>query len=365
MPPLLNNEELSNFEDTDFYELVNTKGKEEERTESSQDDMVRKLETVEGIGPSTAKGLYERGMCYELLSTTPIRELVDVYGISSTSARKFQNSIIRQQGGYFTSAYKLHQKQMKAESFTFGIDGLDSLLRVNELNNLGIITGNTYEYFGKFRTGKSQICHQLCVTIQLPSQHGGLGKKAIYVDTEGTFSASRIVNIASRFQRENDWEVPTEKILENIMYARASNSDQQRAIVYELLNFLGKHPGEYGLLIIDSISAHFRSEYIGRGNLAERQQVLNQHLSILDRIAESFNLAIIVTNQVQSNPNQFFGDPTSAIGGNIIGHWAGTRLYLKKSKGNTRIMQIIDSVVLGQSESVYAITEEGIVGVDN
>ncbi|MCE7734349.1 MAG: DNA repair and recombination protein RadA [Candidatus Heimdallarchaeota archaeon] len=363
MSPSINEVDLSNAEDISFDGLLIGNGKKKELPDHQRDKLVEKLETIDGIGPTTAKTMYERGMSYELLHTTPIRELVDVYGIPTTSATKYQDSIILREGGYFTSAFNLHQKQKITESFTYGVESIDELLRINEINNLGIIAGNTYEYFGKFRTGKSQICHQLCVTIQLPVHLGGIAKKAIYIDTEGTFSPSRIVNIVSRFNRETDCNFQIEEVLKNIKYARAMNSDQQRAIVYELLKYLSKHPNEYGLLIIDSVTSHFRSEYLGRGTLAERQQTLNQHLSILNRIAESFNLAVIITNQVQSNPNQFFGDPISAVGGNIIGHWAGTRIYLKKSKGNARIMKIIDSVVLGQNETVFAITEEGIVGI--
>ncbi|MHA2278268.1 MAG: DNA repair and recombination protein RadA, partial [Candidatus Kariarchaeaceae archaeon] len=322
------------------------------------------LEMIGGIGASTAESLYQKGLSVELILSTPIRELVEIYGLSSSAATKYQSSIVQNNGGWFNTAYEVLKHQQNALSFTYGVQTLDELMQVNNLNNLGITTGDTYEYFGQFRTGKTQICHQLCVTVQLPPSLGGLGKKAIYIDTENTFSASKIINIANRFQRETNWELSINDILKNITYARVVNSDQQRAAVYELLNHLNRCDHEYGLLIIDSVISHFRSEFAGRGTLAERQQLLNNHLSVLDRIANSFNLAIVITNQVQSNPNQFFGDPTSATGGNIIGHWAKTRFYLRKSRDNKRIIKIYDSAVLGDDEAVFAITEEGIIGVD-
>ncbi len=322
------------------------------------------LEDIEGIGQATAKSLRDKGMSYQLLSSTPISELVDIYGISSQAAESYQKYILENDQGWFTTAYEILEIQKKLDSFTFGAECLDQLMEVEQLNNLGINCGYTYEFFGGFRTGKSQICHQLCVTVQLPIELGGIGKKAIYIDTEGTFSPTRIINMVRRIQREKGWDTTIEEVLKNIIYIKTNNSDTQRASVFHLLDFLGKHPNEFGLLVVDSVTANFRAEYIGRGTLAERQQILNGHLNILHRIADSFNLAIVVTNQIQSNPAQIFGDPTNAVGGNIMGHWAGTRCYLRKSKGEKRIIKIYDSSVLGEKEAVFAITQEGILSIE-
>jgi RecA/RadA recombinase len=49
--------------------------------------------------------------------------------------------------------------------------------------------------FGEFRTGKTQLCHTLCVTSQLPTSMGGGNGKAAYIDTEGTFRPERVVPI--------------------------------------------------------------------------------------------------------------------------------------------------------------------------
>lgn len=319
------------------------------------------LEDIEGIGPTTAKALREKGMNFRLMETTPIRELEQIYGITPSAAQKYQTFIAETRGGWFTNAYSFMTEQKNKEAFTFGADSIDMAMSIPEIGKSGIISGETYEFFGAFRSGKSQICHQLGVTVQLPPELGGLGKKAIYLDTEGTFSPTRLIHMITRLKREKGWDKNSKNILTDIMYARVKNSDSQQAIVYKLLDFLGEHPGEYGVLIIDSISAHFRAEYSGRGTLAERQQTLNSHLSILHRIADTYGLAIVVTNQVQANPAQFFGDPTKAVGGNIMGHWAGTRVYLRKSKGEKRVFRIFDSPVLPELETVFEITEEGVV----
>jgi len=319
------------------------------------------LEDIEGIGPTTAKALRDKGMNFHLLESTPIRELEEVYGITPAAAQKYQSFISDVRGGWFTDAFSFMAEQKNKEAFTFGADSIDQLMSIPEIGKSGVIAGETYEFFGAFRSGKSQICHQLCITVQLPKEMGGLGKKAIYLDTEGTFSPTRLTHMINRLKREKGWDKDNKEILADIMYARIKNSDNQQAIVYKLLEFLGEHPDEYGLLVIDSISSHFRAEYSGRGTLAERQQTLNGHLSILHRIADTYGLAIVITNQVQANPAQFFGDPTKAVGGNIMGHWAGTRVYLRKSKGEKRVFRIFDSPVLPELEAIFEITEDGVM----
>ncbi|MHA2504071.1 MAG: DNA repair and recombination protein RadA, partial [Candidatus Kariarchaeaceae archaeon] len=278
------------------------------------------LEDIEGIGPTTAKALREKGMNIHLLETTPVKELEERYGLTANSAIKYQNALNESKGGFFTDALTFRDKVANAPSFTFGADSLDDIFTITEYNTNGVRSGESYEFFGSFRSGKSQICHQLCVTVQLPKELGGLGKKAIYVDTEGTFSPSRITQMANRLKAEKGWDKPVEEILADIQIARAKNSDMQQGIGLKILEILGEDPDAYGLLVVDSVTAHFRAEYAGRGTLAERQQTLNHHLSILHRAADTYGLSVVVTNQVQANPAQFFGDPTTAVGGNIMGH---------------------------------------------
>ncbi len=320
------------------------------------------LEDIEGIGPTTAKALREKGISVGLLETTPVKELEERYGLTANAAMKYQTYIAENiRGGFFTNALEVLEKQRTSQSFTFGIESLDNLTFVSELGNGGVRAGETYEFFGAFRSGKSQLCHQLAVTVQLPPELGGLGKKAVYIDTEGTFSPARIMQIAERFKEEKGWKKDTKEILKDVMYARAKNSDVQQAIVIKLLEMMSQAPEEYGIVIVDSVTAHFRAEYAGRGTLAERQQILNAHLNSLHRLADTYEVAIVVTNQVQANPAQFFGDPTTAVGGNIMGHWAGTRFYLRKSKGEKRVIRVFDSPVLAEKEAVFEITPNGLI----
>lgn len=123
---------------------------------------------------------------------------------------------------------------------------------------------------------------------------------------------------------------------------------------------------EYSLLIVDSIMAPFRVDYIGRGELSERQQVLGRTLSRLIKISEQFNVAVFICNQVMSDPgNTMGGDPRKPIGGNILAHASTTRLYLKKGKGEQRICKVFDSPLIPEGECSFQISEGGIIDFAN
>ncbi len=203
----------------------------------------------------------------------------------------------------------------------------------------------------------TQICHQLAVNVQLPKDKGGLEGSVIVIDTENTFRPERIVQMAEAKGLD------PKEVLKNIYVAQAYNSNHQMLLVdqaKELAQKLMKEGRPVRLLIVDSLTSHFRAEYVGRGTLADRQQKLNRHLHDLMRFGEIFNAAIVVTNQVQAKPDAFYGDPTRPIGGHVVAHTATFRIYLKKSKGELRVARLIDSPHLPEGEVVFKITERGI-----
>merc|ERR1719167_1045487 len=230
----------------------------------------------------------------------------------------------------------------------------------NELNKLlggGLESMAITEVFGEFRTGKTQLSHTMCVTTQLPGEGGFTGGKIIYIDTENTFRPDRLRPVADRYNLDQD------AVLDNVLYARAYTSEQQM----ELLDFVcakfHEEPGVFKLLIVDSIMALFRVDYSGRGELAERQQVLAQMMSKLQKISEEYNVAVLVTNQMTSDPGatmSFQADPKKPIGGNIIAHASTTRISLRKGRGELRIAKIYDSPDLAECEATFAITQGGL-----
>lgn len=234
---------------------------------------------------------------------------------------------------------------------TTGADALDRIL------GGGIETSSITELFGEFRTGKTQIAHTLCVTSQLSFQMKGGQGKVVYLDTEGNFRPERIVSIAERFGLEAN------ETLDNIIVCRVYSHEEQMDVIKPIAGLLSDPiQGPYRLLIVDSIIALFRVEFTGRGELAERQQKLGQHLAHLTRIAEEFNIAVLIINQCMSDPNsmgQFVTAPRP-VGGHVLAHASTTRLQLKKGKDNLRVAKIYDSPLMPEEEASYTITNGGI-----
>jgi DNA repair protein RadA len=214
--------------------------------------------------------------------------------------------------------------------------------------------------YGEFGSGKSQIVHQMAVNVQLDQDQGGLNGSAIYIDTENTFRPERIEQMVNGLGID---DADPQEFLNNIHIARAHTSDHQMLLVEnsrDLAAELKDSGRPVKLFIIDSLTAHFRAEYAGRGTLATRQQKLNRHMHELFKLIDEHNAVALVTNQVMSNPAVFFGDPTKPIGGNIVGHTATFRLYLRKSKGGKRIARLVDSPNLPEGEAPFMVEEAGL-----
>ena len=321
---------------------------EEEEAEEGWTDIERLTEV--GIGAADVAKLKAGGVnTVGGLLMIVKKDLADIKGLSDAKIDKILDAAKKFVSfAGFHSGVEALQKRSDVVKITTGCKAFDELL------GGGIETMSITEAFGEFRTGKTQLAHTLCVTTQLPrSMNGGNGKIA-YIDTEGTFRPERIRPIAERFGLE------AEAALENIIVARAYTHEHQAS----LLGMLGAKmvDDQFRLLIIDSITALFRVDFIGRGQLADRQQKLGRMLSHLVKLAEEFNIAVYITNQVVSDPGgqMFTADPKKPVGGHVMAHASTTRLYLRKGRGDQRICKIHDSPCLPESEAVYQISSEGI-----
>jgi DNA repair protein RadA len=221
------------------------------------------------------------------------------------------------------------------------------------------------ELYGEFGCGKTQVAHQMAVNVQLPIEMGGMDGSAIIIDTENTFRPERIEQMVKGLPpapEGQDWD--PKEFLGHIHVARAFNSNHQILLAeegaLELAEKLRETENPVRLLVVDSVTAHFRAEYVGRGTLANRQQKLNKHLHDLMRFSDLNNALILVTNQVMAKPDTFFGDPTKPVGGHVLGHTATFRVYLRKSKGEKRIARLVDSPNLPDGEAVFSVTTEGL-----
>jgi DNA repair protein RadA len=319
--------------------------KEEEKEEKKE----TKLTDLPGIGPAVASKLEAAGV-YDLMGLAVMSpaELSELAGVGEAVARKSIQAARKMMDLGFQDGMEYAKKREEVLHITTGSKNLNNLL-----GGKGVETKAITEAFGAYGSGKTQIGLSLAVNVQLPLEKGGANGKAVFIDTEGTFRPERIRQIAEAVGAQPD------KVLKNILVARAFNSDHQILLVDKIGEMI-KNGEPIKLVVVDSLTAHFRAEFTGRGQLADRQQRLNKYLHNLMRIAEQYNLAVYVTNQVMANPAMMFGDPTTAVGGNIVGHASTYRIYLRRGKKDSRVAKLIDSPNLPDNETIFFLTTGGL-----
>lgn len=316
-------------------------------------EAVRKYEVVEdlpGVGPSTSEKLKELGFhTVESVATATVRELVPA-GIGEKQAAKIIAEARDSISLSFIRADELMKMKANVRRLTTGSKAVDGLI------GGGLETQTITEFYGEYGVGKSILCHQLAINVQLPVDKGGLDGGALYLDTEQTFRPEWIVRMAKTAGLE-----PTD-VAQRIIYSEAYNSDHQILLLEKADQIIKDN--NIRVIIIDSLTSHFRSEYIGREMLAERQQRLNNHMHRLIRLARGFNAVAIVTNQVMSKPDQFFANSVDAVGGHIVAHTSHTRVFLRRAaSGPIRIARLVSSPYLPEGERIFKVTEGGIVDV--
>jgi DNA repair protein RadA len=308
----------------------------------------KSFEDLPGVGPTIAEKLKEAGF-RDLMSIAVASpsDLAEVAEIGEGTAVKIINAARKEAdiGGFETGDVILERRKTVGK-LTSGAKAFDDLL------GGGVETQAITEVYGEFGSGKTQLAHQLAVNVQRSKEDGGLEGQAVIIDTENTFRPERILQMATAY------DMDPKETLQNIRVARAFNSHHQMLLAEKIGEMAKEVP--IRLIVVDSLTAHFRAEFVGRGALADRQQKLNTHMHNLLRIADIHNAVILVTNQVMSKPDTFFGDPTRPIGGHIVGHTATFRVYMRKSKGDKRIARLIDSPNLPEGEAVISVTRDGI-----
>jgi DNA repair protein RadA len=323
--------------------------KKDVKANHTAEKTIETIDDLPGVGPTTAQKLRDGGfgdlmtiaVASPQMLVSECEELGTGTALKIIEAAKDASDI----GGFETGDILLERRK-NVKKVTSCSKSLDEML------GGGFETQSIVELFGEYGTGKTQIVHQLAVNVTRPVENGGLEGDTIMIDTENTFRPERIIQMARGLDLDGD------EVLKRTHVARAFNSHHQMLLVDKAAELTKEHPIK--LFIVDSLTAHFRAEYVGRGALAERQQLLNKHMHALLRFGDLNNALIAVTNQVSAKPDTFFGDPTKPIGGHIVGHTATFRIYLRKSKGDKRIARLIDSPNLPEGEAVFRLCEEGI-----
>ena len=343
---------MSNSNSKNSYYSVMEKKKGKPDPESEDGNNIPKssysLRDLPGVGDATLRKLKEAGIVsIRTLAMYPLRTLTNEVGLGIKTAEKLVKAAQDVEKMGFKSADRIWEKRKLLNMLTTGSHNFDELLRG------GIEPGALTELYGEYRTGKTQLAHQLCVNVQLQYEVGGLEGNALYIDSEGTFRPERIIQMASALDLDYN------EVLKKITVGRAYNSDHQILLIREASKIIEEK--NIKLIIVDSLIGHFRSEYIGRGTLATRQQILNTHIHDLLRLSEVHEeLAVVFTNQVSSKPDVFYGNPTIHTGGHIVAHGSTIRIFLRKGKGEQRVAKVVDAPNIPESDTVFTITEDGI-----
>ncbi|MDD3244984.1 MAG: DNA repair and recombination protein RadA [Candidatus ainarchaeum sp.] len=336
-------QEFLDDEVNDYEEMEDV----ENNTDEKKPGKTKSITDLPGIGPASAEKLIAAGYdSLEGIAVASPMELVAVAGLGEGTAIKAIKAARDSLEMGFESAEKILERRKTIARLTTGSKELDELL------GGGIESQSITEVYGMFAAGKSQWCFQLSVLAQLPRDKGGLNGNVLYIDTENSFRPERVEQIARH--RGLD----PEQVMKNIFVARAYNSNHQMLLADKAAEIIKEK--NIRLVIVDSLTSQFRSEFVGRGQLSDRQQKLNSHMRLLQKIAELYNIVVFVTNQVMSRPDVLFGDPTDAIGGNVVKHASKTRIYLRKGSGSKRIAKLVDSPSLPDGEAIYQVTENGI-----
>lgn len=308
--------------------------------------VVKELEDLPGVGEVSAEKLRRAGYDIQKIAASSPHELDEIAEIGVETAKKAIAAARDSLEMGYETADKMLERRKEIGRIRTGSAEFDALI------GGGVETMSITECYGKFSSGKSQMGFQLCLNVQKPIEQGGLAGNALFIDTESTFRPERIKQLADAAGMD------PAQALSNIYVAKAINSDHQMVLVDKVEEMVKEH--NIRLIVVDSMTAHFRADYVGRGALGDRQQKLNKHIHTLQRLADKFNIAVYITNQVMDNPGIMFGDPTTPIGGHVLAHAATYRIYLRKGKEEKRIARLVDSPNMPEGECVFKVTPKGI-----
>ncbi len=328
----------------------------------SSDDPLKKLIEETDIAKSTKTIIYRElkkaGIIdpRAILLYTPEELSAMIKGVSETTARQLRDAVETLLGKkLFMTLAEKESLEEKQEFLTTGVKNLDELLEG------GFPTGCFVELFGAPQAGKTQICYTLAARCVLPREKGGLDGGVLWIDTEGSFKSSRLMDVAS-------WHgVDVETMKNKIVIVNARTIATLNKAIDQMNTILQDH--DIRLVIIDSLLDPFRAEFSGLGQLAERQRVLNYTLHKIMRAAEAFNLIVIYTNHVMANPDPYASKPIQPVGGYVLGHASDIRIYLRRAPSAVRsqynapmarVAKIVDCAWLPEGEAVFSIGPFGI-----
>ena len=307
------------------------------------------LTQLPAVGKGTAEKMVEGGVVsiMSVAVSTP-GQLKDAAGVTEAGARKMINAARDMCELGFELGTDVEEKDINIGIIPTHCEVIDKLLHG------GLELGTSMEVFGEYASGKTNLSHLFAVSTikNFPDSY------VVWIDTENTFSAKRIRGFCKGL------EVDPEHVIDHIKVGKAVSSDHQILLTETIEKEIVDGKIDVKLIIIDSLMNHFRAEYLGRGTLANRQQTINGYLHKVATLVANYGMAVYMTNQVQFDPGQAFGNPEKAVGGAIVGHFATVRVWIVKAAKGTRRMKLVDSPDLPEGEADFKITENCLESIE-
>ena len=314
------------------------------------------LTELPGVGPGTAEKLKEGGVnTFMSIAVLTPGQLKDLGGVTEASARKLIQAARDLCALGFNSGFKMEEdEKLKEEKYgslyiPTNCESIDNLL------GGGLKLGTTMEAYGESESGKSNLSHLFAASAVFTYP----GSYVVYIDTESKFSPKRFKSFYEGLGGEN-----SEDALKYVIVGQTFNSDHQQLLTEQIDTLVEVEGKDIKLIVVDSLMHHFRAEYLGRGTLSARQQMINGYLNRISNLVHKHGMAVYMVNQIMLDPGAMFGDPTKAIGGSIVAHYATTRVYMRKSTKGNRKMILKDSPDLPEGEAIFTICNDKLGSVE-
>jgi DNA repair protein RadA len=328
---------------------------EELEEDKPEEELDLSLSQLKGLGAVTEKKLNGFGVTSLIdLCVRGSKEIAEITGVTKSTTDTWcmgshklleEKGIIRDSS---MSVLDLLEYQKNFDVLKTKCNALDDLF------NGGLEPEATYEIYGEFGSGKTQFCNTL--TVEAINDNDNV----VWIDCEDTFKPRRIMEILQARGYADD-EEEAKDMLGRITYFYCPNTEQMMGTVNALSDLLiEKKPR---LVVLDGAIGQFREEYLGRGTLAERQMQIARLMTHVKNISYYFKCTVIFTNQVMSDPSVMFGDPIKPIGGNVVAHASGYRLYFKKP-GKKHIARMVDSPEHAQADAEFILNDKGVADLE-
>lgn len=193
---------------------------------------------------------------------------------------------------------------------------------VDDLLGGGFERGVVTQLYGPPAAGKTNLALAAAVEVAVD------GGRALYIDTEG-LSIDRFGQMAESRIEATDGEETVEDLAGRLIITEAYDFDDQREAVRDAEEFAA----DVELIVLDSVTGFYRLERAGDAEGGESLRKVTKQVTHLLSLARRHDLAVVVTNQVFSDPES---DRTRGLGGNTLAHWTGTILRVDRFRGGNR-----------------------------